>query len=124
MTAKRPIFVILICGSAIGLLVLCMSLLAFSFPTEAASGGQGSRSDLRPFAMSATPVSTDARNSDFFNPYDDRVDPKPGDRVIVYCERKWRDIDVWGTDEQGNGIYLTSFDYDDIVAVGSEGLTQ
>jgi hypothetical protein len=69
------------------------------------------------------PAPTDTERPQPYNPYDGRVAPKAGDRIAVWCSTRYRDIDVWGTDEQSNGVYLTTFNYDDVLAAGSAGET-
>jgi hypothetical protein len=58
----------------------------------------------------------------FFNPGDSRVDPRPGDRVIAYCNDNGI-IDVWGIKDDSTGYRLTTFAYEDVAAAGSTGLT-
>src|SRR5579863_8958131 len=98
--------------STVGLLLLGVMLMIFHFPTLA-----------DPPMQANTPIPTAGHAAQFFNPYDGRVDPMPGDRIAVWCSVKYRDIDVWGTDEQSVGMYLTTFNYDDVLAAGSNGQT-
>lgn len=62
-------------------------------------------------------------NDPFFNPYDGRIDPKPDDRVAIYCYPQYREIEVWGIDDKSQGFPLHVFDYDDTLAAGSKGIT-
>jgi len=51
--------------------------------------------------------STSSPGTPFFNPGDGRVDPRPGDRMAVYCRSAG--IAVWGVSDHGQGFYLTTF---------------
>src|SRR5690349_16991443 len=42
-----------------------------------------------------------------FSPGDGRVNPLAGDRVAVYCNPS--SIDVWGVDNENNGVRLATF---------------
>jgi hypothetical protein len=64
----------------------------------------------------------------FFNPQDGRVDPRPGDRIAVYCNNPNPDrIVVYGIadDVPGprNGFLLVVFSYKAILAAGDKGVT-
>lgn len=63
----------------------------------------------------------------WFAPGDDRVDPRPGDRLSVYCDVKDK-IDVWGIDHTQNdtekGFRLTTFSYKEVKAAGDNGITK
>ncbi|MBX3080222.1 MAG: hypothetical protein KF716_01225 [Anaerolineae bacterium] len=56
-----------------------------------------------------------------FNPGDDRVEPKPGDRIAVYC-RGDHSIEVWGIDQNSQGFPLTTVTVDQIVQQGKVGV--
>ena len=56
-----------------------------------------------------------------FNPGDGRVEPKPGDRLAVYC-RGDRSIEVWGIDANGQGFPLTSVTVGQIAQQGKVGV--
>ncbi|GAB4516197.1 MAG: hypothetical protein OHK0046_21120 [Anaerolineae bacterium] len=45
---------------------------------------------------------------------DGRVDPRDGDRVIVFC--KSTKLEVWGASDLGIGLFLTSVSYDSLIA--------
>ncbi|MCC7206598.1 MAG: hypothetical protein IT323_04790 [Anaerolineae bacterium] len=64
----------------------------------------------------ATPVPS------FFNPGDGRVDPRPGDRLAIYCNRPAGSVDVWGVDDKSKGFRLATFTFDDLAAAGLSGL--
>jgi hypothetical protein len=49
-----------------------------------------------------------------FQPGDDRVDPRPGDRLAIYCDARFRDIDVWGIRDDGSGYRLAAFEFDEL----------
>lgn len=54
-------------------------------------------------------------------PVDDgREDPRPGDRVILYCRAGF--VEVWGSDNTGNGVFLANLNYADMLTEG--GTTQ
>jgi hypothetical protein len=63
----------------------------------------------------------------FFNPGDNRVDGKPGDRLVVDCTTSDKII-VYGVaddlESPRNGFYLTTFSYKALAEAGPEGLTQ
>src|SRR5579859_1223347 len=112
MNNTRSSTVLILFFLTAGLLLLGVMLMVSHFPTLADS-----------LAQANTDIPTAAHRPQFFNPYDGRVDPQPADRVAVWCSVKYRDIDVWGTDEKSNGTYLTTFNYDDVLAAGSDGET-
>ena len=108
------------------ILILGLILVASSVPTQATSG---SVHDLRLFrpeignrldAPTATDIPWSPPN---FNPYDGRTVARAGDRVAVYCYVAYREIEVWGIDDKSAGIYLYTFDYDAVLAAGSQGMT-
>ncbi|MHB8626579.1 MAG: hypothetical protein ACYDBJ_12610 [Aggregatilineales bacterium] len=113
MNNARPSTMLILFFSGAGLTLLGLMLMLSNFPTLAAP-------------PAPTDVSTPTQRPQYpynYNPYDGRVDPKAGDRVAVWCSIKYRDIDVWGTDEQSQGMYLATFNYDDVLAAGSDGQT-
>jgi hypothetical protein len=59
----------------------------------------------------------------WFDPGDDRVDPRPGDRVAVYCDIPESTLTVYGINDVGQGFFLDRFSYSDIVASGPSGVT-
>jgi hypothetical protein len=63
----------------------------------------------------------------WFNPGDDRVDPRPGDRIAVYCNRP-NEVTVMGIADDlpsnKSGFPLVTFSYKDIVDAGERGLTR
>jgi hypothetical protein len=60
----------------------------------------------------------------FFNPGDGRVDPRPGDRVAVYCNTSATPptLDVWGVTNDSIGHRLFTFAYADLLSAGSKGI--
>lgn len=57
-----------------------------------------------------------------WHPGDSRIDPRPGDRVAIYCE-PGDQIDVWGIDASGKGFRLVTFDADEVASAGPTGIT-
>ena len=55
-------------------------------------------------------------------PNDDRVAGNAGDLIAIYCQYPYRNINVYGIDQQ-RGVYLASFGVDKVVAAGLHGLT-
>lgn len=49
-----------------------------------------------------------------FQPGDDRVDPRPADRLAIYCDARFRDIDVWGVRDDSTGYRLAVFEFDEL----------
>ena len=66
-------------------------------------------------------------NVHFFAPGDARVDPRPGDRLVIYCDQKDRVV-VYGIDdtqtEDKQGFLLAVFNAGDVQAGGIDGLTE
>jgi hypothetical protein len=62
----------------------------------------------------------------FFNPGDGRVEPRPGDRIAVWCNIAGDPpaIDVWAVGSDSRGFRLTTFKFADLVVAGPKGLTQ
>jgi len=56
-----------------------------------------------------------------WDPGDGRTDPRPGDRLAVYCEPTR--IRVWGIDTNGQGFALTEFNILDVLLAGPTGIT-
>ena len=105
---------------------LGLILVASSVPTQATSGSVHDlglfRSDIND--QLDTPTATDVPwNPPNFNPYDGRTVARAGDRLAVYCYAAYREIEVWGVDDNSAGIYLNTFDYDDVLAAGTQGMT-
>lgn len=129
---RRSSTALIITFSAAGFVLLCVLLMLSSFPTLAAGSAKQPHA-RREVNAQLDPTDTDEPTATDkpdptdrpqpFNPYDGRVDARAGDRVAVYCYDKYREIEVWGTDEQSNGIYLTTFEYDDVLAAGKKGQT-
>ena len=53
---------------------------------------------------------------------DGRVDPKPGDRMAIWCNKDKRNIDVWGVGNDSIGYPLTTFTEKELVAAGPVGV--
>ncbi len=49
---------------------------------------------------------------------DGRVTGNPGDLIVLYCQRQYRSISIYGI-EHGAGIYLASFEVDKLRAAGA-----
>jgi hypothetical protein len=62
----------------------------------------------------------------FFNPGDGRVDPRPGDRLAVYCNTGANppNVDVWGVLNDSSGRRLFTFTFSDLVKAGAKGITK
>jgi hypothetical protein len=62
----------------------------------------------------------------FFNPNDGRVDPRPGDRLAVYCNTGANppNVDVWGVLNDSSGRRLFTFTFSDLVKAGAKGITK
>lgn len=58
----------------------------------------------------------------FFTPGDGRVDPRPGDRIAVYC-RSDR-LEVWGVRPDSVGEPVASFGYTELIYAGTRGITR
>ncbi len=75
---------------------------------------------------SAAPASGGA----FFAPGDGRIDPRPGDRIAVYCNANFvpNSVSVWGiADDQPDykkGIFLGTFTLPDLLRAGSRGISK
>jgi hypothetical protein len=65
--------------------------------------------------------------AEFYDPYDARIDPHPGDRLAVYCNQKDQVV-VYGIDHTQadfrKGFLLAVFKLDEIRAAGDKGLTR
>jgi hypothetical protein len=62
----------------------------------------------------------------FYNPGDGRVDPRPGDRLAVYCNTAANppSVDVWGVLNDSSGRRLFTFTFASLVAAGEKGITK
>jgi hypothetical protein len=58
----------------------------------------------------------------WFNPGDGRIDPRPGDRVAVYCQADT--VTVYGVLDNSQGVLLSTFKYADLVKAGTSGITR
>ncbi len=54
---------------------------------------------------------------------DSRADPRPGDRIAVYCDG-FDTLVVWGIDNDSKGFPLTTFSYHQLRQAGLKGLTR
>lgn len=59
----------------------------------------------------------------YWNPGDNRVDPRPGDRLAVWCNQPGKLV-VYGIDNNGKGFLLTTFNNMAILTAGSLGVTK
>jgi hypothetical protein len=59
---------------------------------------------------------------DWFSPGDDRVDPRPGDRVAAYCSAD--SVTVYGILDDGTGRFLATFKVADLVKAGATGIVK
>lgn len=53
---------------------------------------------------------------------DGRVDPQPGDRVVVYCRSTV--VEAVGINDQSQGVFLANFTYSELVGAGGNGVTK
>jgi ABC-type antimicrobial peptide transport system permease subunit len=121
MSFNRRSFILMILLPIGATLILGMSTIS-NFPIQAASGKLQRPNAVR--ALDDLPTETDVPGRpELFNPYDGRTDANAGDRLAVYCYTPYREIEVWGIDEQSQGVYLNTFDYDDTLAAGAQGVT-
>jgi hypothetical protein len=66
----------------------------------------------------------------FFAPGDGRVDPRPGDRLAVYCNTTFTppSVSVWGIADNlpdaKKGIFLATFNLPDLLKAGNRGITK
>jgi hypothetical protein len=88
--------------------------LTLSFPTQPAG------TVITVFINESLVFSGSCGGNDGYDPGDDRVDPKPGDRVAVYCRGDSK-IEIWGIDQQGRGILLTIVTVDQLVTLTRVG---
>jgi hypothetical protein len=58
-----------------------------------------------------------------FDPKDSRIDGRPGDRLVVYCNQP-DTIVVYGVDNSGKGFELTTFSNQAVRTAGSQGMTK
>jgi hypothetical protein len=58
----------------------------------------------------------------FYNPGDGRVDPRPGDRVAVYCSAD--KVSVYGVMNDSRGLFLATFTHADLIKAGAAGITK
>lgn len=64
--------------------------------------------------------------NNWFRPSDGRVDPRPADRLVIFCNNRVQPptLDVWGVMPDKRGVRLYLFNIADLVAAGRRGLTQ
>src|SRR5205823_1324803 len=65
----------------------------------------------------------------FFNPGDGRVDPRPGDRIAVWCNTRETppNIVIYGVGDSTNGshgFFLGRFTFVELLAAGKKGITR
>jgi hypothetical protein len=62
----------------------------------------------------------------FFDPGDGRVDPRPGDRLAVWCNIAGNppSIDVWAVGDDSRGFRLATFNFTDLAAAGPQGIAK
>jgi hypothetical protein len=56
----------------------------------------------------------------FYNPGDGRLNPTPGERIVVYCSPNG--FDIWGVDNSSKGSRLLTVPLDLIQAGGTDGI--
>lgn len=55
---------------------------------------------------------------------DGRVDPTPGDRLAIWCNKDQQTMDVWGVDNESRGWRLAIFTASELGAAGPTGVTK
>jgi hypothetical protein len=55
---------------------------------------------------------------------DGRVDPNPGDRLAIWCNKGQQIMDVWGVDNESRGWRLAIFTARELAAAGPGGVTK
>lgn len=97
----------------------------FSTPQEPGTGVSVTATVLRgggTLTLNAVVQDCYGAGSEYYNPGDDRVDPYPTERVVVYCDQVFRGIDVWGIRPNSEGFPLASFDFDELTLAGPGGM--
>ncbi len=59
-----------------------------------------------------------------FEPDDDRAEPSPTDRVVIYCDAKWREFEVWGVRADSTGYPLVIFEFDELTEAAGRAVTK
>jgi len=59
-----------------------------------------------------------------FDPDDDRAEPNPTDRVVIYCDAKWREFEVWGVRADSTGYPLVIFEFDELTEVAGKSVVK
>jgi hypothetical protein len=81
----------------------------------------------RTFTVQNWPPASASSGVTFFNPNDNRVDPRPGDRLAVWCNQPDKVV-VYGVSDDlpanQSGFHLATFSYKDVVAAGDKGLSR
>ncbi len=54
---------------------------------------------------------------------DGRVDPAPGDRLAIWCNKDQQNMDVWGIDNESRGFRLAIFTARELTVAGLDGVT-
>ncbi len=73
---------------------------------------------------STLPYITKQEPPKFFDPKDGRLEPKPGDRIAVWCDEKEQRIVVYGVTELGKGFELAIFNIPELIMASRGGLTK
>jgi hypothetical protein len=77
-----------------------------------------------PFPSASGPCN--GNSTKFFDPRDGRAEPRPGDRIAVWCNIAGDPpaIDVWAVGNDSRGFRLTTFKFADLVKAGPKGVTK
>ena len=137
-------------GQLLGFVVSHSNTLAVlgagSGPSTPAGSTQTASIPLNPAQPSGTPLTVDmfsvdsggspvqtrftgvcggnlAGRAEFFNPGDNRVDPRPGDRLAIWCEQP-DTLTVYGVGDDSRGFLMVRFSYKALLAAGPKGLAQ
>jgi hypothetical protein len=79
-----------------------------------------------PNASNCTGAGDSDSAAPWFNPNDGRVDPRPGDRLAVYCNAAVTppEVLVYGVQDNSKGVFLAKFSNADLLKAGPEGMTK
>lgn len=95
----------------------------FSFTATAPTSGTGPAPIPPGYTLTITDNSGSCGGSGtFFNPGDGRLDPRPSDRLAIYCNPPV--LDVWGVMQDGLGRRLFQFSLGDLAAAGAPGVNK
>jgi hypothetical protein len=96
-------------GGAIG------SLLLFPPGSSVLNGTGGT------IFWTLTDEGSDCQPSQFFNPGDGRIDGRPADRIVVYCNTSANppNLAIYGVGSDSKGIFLATVNFADLLKAGN-----